>query len=311
MLFRSEAIKDKFKSVKDILGNVEEARQHLIDTLNKAVSKEPEVDPARWQRDQSYILHAFDALVKNLRDIAAKAEAAKSTAAKAEQFQKNLFSADQKKALKVVSKFLTSLLSKQVPYQPIKWDALLKIKTTDQALRRQQMTAELMRDPRLQGITPQQAKMVVDLIDQVWQSHRDKLIKKEYDRLMKAKDWPAKLKETLAKSEIKSKLFDLISAGALTNGAFYKVIAKEYGFRDLTPKEASRLVEIVDKLRDPDLKSSEQMELIGEFKKILSEIGSPSTIKMLLSLWYSSVLFSLRTLIDIAASVLKIGRAHV
>ena len=300
-----EAIEDKYETTKDLLDDVAGARKHLIERLNEEVAKEPEVDPARWERDQSYILNAFDSMVADLR----KAQEA-IAARKRNELWKEVFGSDEKAAIAKVGDMLSKLrpndatpLSKRIP-----WKAILEMAGKDKGVVRDRMLENLLSDPVFEGLPAADVKKLIELVEKAFKKQSDKYLGAVLDRLQSNKHWDKKLLAALRKKEdggVRSQLLKWIAAGALTNEKFYREIAKEYGFRDMTKDEQDRVVKIADELRENKIPNWKKVKLLKELKDILAEVGAPTFLEMANALWYASVLSSPRTLLDIGLSALN------
>ena len=292
-----EALGDEY-SLRDILEKPEEAKQKAMERINDAVSKEKDVDPARWERDQSYIIKAFDSMVQDLRKTQEKMQAKRRS-----EFQQKLFSATEEKQIGEILDRMT----KNMPFgnapsnKPLPWKQIMAARMGDQSTYKKRMLDIILSDPLFQGISAADAKTLADLVSKAWAKKQNDIIQKEVEAINRRNDWSRKAKKAL--TEFRPKILDLIASGALDDQALYNVIAKEYGFRMLNDKEKARLKKIQDEFLDENTPRWKQMELYGELQKIMSELKMPSRLQMLSALWYASVLSSLRTLLDVGGSV--------
>jgi len=298
-----EALDDKYETTKELLDNVEEARQHVIDRLNEAVDKEGNVDPARWDRDSSFIKRAFDDMVADMRESLAKAEAKRITAAR-----EKLFSATEEEQIRIIQRKLNDLRPEEGGIK-IPWDKLAQIRISEQKTLESQMFETLKSDPAFAGLPDSDLAKLSKIISKVWQKKREAVIAKELERIEARNDWSKKAKEAV--KEHHPKIMRLINAGLFDDNALYALIAEEYGFRELTPEQQARAIAITEKFMDPKTPRYVRAALQKEFKDIMMEVRGPTLLQTLNAVWYSSVLSSMRTMTTIALSALNNGLTFI
>jgi hypothetical protein len=294
-----EALEDKYDNTKELLDNVEEARQHVIDRLNEAVDKEGNVDPARWDRDSSFIKRAFDDMVADMRESLAKAEAKRIAAAR-----EKLFSATEEEQIRIIQRKLNELRPEEGGIK-IPWDKLAQIRISEQKTLESQMFQTLKADPAFAGLPDSDLAKLSKIISKVWQKKRETVIAKELERIEARNDWSKKAKEAV--KEHHPKIMRLINARLFDDNALYALIAEEYGFKELTPEQQARAIAITEKFMDPKTPRYVRAALQKEFKDIMMEVRGPTLLQTLNAVWYSSVLSSMRTMITIALGSLNNG----
>jgi hypothetical protein len=298
-----EALEDKYDNTKELLDNVEEARQHVIDRLNEAVDKEGNVDPARWDRDSSFIKRAFDDMVADMRESLAKAEAKRIAAAR-----EKLFSATEEEQIRIIQRKLNDLRPEEGGIK-IPWDKLAQIRISEQKTLESQMFEALKADPAFAGLPDSDLAKLSKIVSKVWQKKRETVIAKELERIEARNDWSKKAKEAV--KEHHPKIMRLINAGLFDDNALYALIAEEYGFKELTPEQQARAIAITEKFMDPKTPRYVRAALQKEFKDIMMEVRGPTLLQTLNAVWYSSVLSSMRTMATIALSVLNNGLTFI
>jgi len=298
-----EALEDKYDNTKDLLDNVEEARQHVIDRLNEAVDKEGNVDPARWDRDSSFIKRAFDDMVADMRESLAKAEAKRIAAAR-----EKLFSATEEEQIRIIQRKLNDLRPEEGGIK-IPWDKLAQIRISEQKTLESQMFEMLKADPAFAGLPDSDLAKLSKIVSKVWQKKRETVIAKELKRIEARNDWSKKAKEAI--KEHHPKIMRLINARLFDDNALYALIAEEYGFKELTPEQQARAIAITEKFMDPKTPRYVRAALQKEFKDIMMEVRGPTLLQTLNAVWYSSVLSSMRTMTTIALGVLNNGLTFI
>ncbi len=271
--------------------------------LNEAVDKEGNVDPARWDRDSSFIKRAFDDMVADMRESLAKAEAKRIAAAR-----EKLFSATEEEQIRIIQRKLNDLRPEEGGIK-IPWDKLAQIRISEQKTLESQMFEMLKSDPAFAGLPDSDLAKLSKIISRVWQKKRETVIAKELERIEARNDWSKKAKTAV--KEHHPKIMRLINAGLFDDNALYALIAEEYGFKELTPEQQARAIAITEKFMDPKTPRYVRAALQKEFKDIMMEVRGPTLLQTLNAVWYSSVLSSMRTMATIALSVLNNGLTFI
>ena len=284
-----EALEDtKFDNSKTILENAAEAKAEVLSKLQEAVSKEGSVDPARWQRDQSYIIHAFDAMIADLQ--AAKDKVTQKTKEKL------------LKGGKMTE--LQRLLDKT--REGWQWKEIFSMPKAGQIRRRADMLAKVKENEAFKNLTGAEQAQLVDLLDQAWTDRKatylgQKLKASPIIRLPWITTQGAAKKLELATSD----LLKAFNDGTYNKEAFNQILAQKYGVRPIDQAAMAKAEKLAEELQDPELPDPVYAKKADELLKLLANTQDLNTAKMLNDFWVTSVLAGPRTWFDIGFAALN------
>jgi hypothetical protein len=196
---------------------------------------------------------------------------------------------------KPLAQMLNKLRSKMLP--GVKWKDIFTALPSQQKARQRQIYERLMKDERLQGLTPDERRQLTNELDRAWQSERREIFKAE---LRKEGVLPSKSPKDKDKVvEVAPKLLRWVNLGVMNAAAFREAVAPKYGLRQMTDAQAAelrRLAEEAYNLPEGVLRGRKLAEMLS---KMQSATGL-SRAELLQSYWTASVLSGLRTQFAIA-----------
>lgn len=286
-----------------LLADPQKAREAVVNHINQAVAQEENVDPARWQRDQSYMLNAFDKMVADLQQ--AKADATKK---RNEATRKELFTGDQAKALKDIMRKLDAARPAGSPplASQISWRKLFGSPQATQDQRRQEMEDYIASDPALQNLTQAEQKQLADLIEAAYETRRQEIFKQDIERLTRTERMNDKAKDAI--QEKTAKLLEMINKGTFGNAALSKIVSEKYGYRQLNDAERKRLREIANRMQE-NIPAWEHQQLAQELKKLITDVKKITFAQIADAWWITSVLSGFRTAFTIGLGFMSGGFA--
>lgn len=278
----------KFDNSKTILENPADAKSEVLSKIQEAVSKEGAVDPARWQRDQSYIIHAFDAMIADL-----KAAKDKVTQKAKEKLLKGGKMAE-----------LQRLLDKT--REGWSWKEIFTMPKAGQIRRRADMLAKVSENEAFKDLTTSEQAQLVDLLDQAWTDRKATYLGQKLKASPIIK-FPWITTQGAAK-KLESATSDLLKAfndGTYSKETFNRILAQKYGVKPIDQAAMAKAEKLAEELQDPELPDPVYAKKADELLKLLANTQDLNAAKMLNDFWVTSVLAGPRTWFDIGFAALN------
>lgn len=273
-----------------VLADPAAARQAVVDKINSEVAKLPDVDAARWQANQSYLLASIDSLITDMQAAQAKAEAR----GRGEKRQAVFSSADSKTFASIMEN-ARQRSGDKAPLLPESstWSKIFSSSPQSQEDKAASMLAYMKADPALSQLTPEEQQKLADMFARVWSAKRKALLEAKVAAVLKKREATEKGKQAVKESI--PKLIQAINRGELTDDVLYSEIADKFGFEKFTPKELSTIERLSKELQDPTLAVHERTGKMDELAKIVSAKTRLSKAEILSAWWTTAVLSGWKT----------------
>jgi hypothetical protein len=298
-LIRDALEGSKFGTNEDILRDPQAALKTVQDLLNSEVGKIGNVDPARWDSDQAYIVAAFNSLVADLKERKAKAEARR-----AGKTRSGLMTGSDKKTLTSLIEQARKRSGDKAPLLPdsATWTKIFSGSPQSQEAKAREMLDYMKADPLLANLTAAEQQQLADMFARRWEKKRKELLEAKVASILKARNATPKGKN--AAKDAVPKFIQAINRGELTNDVIAEEIAEKFGFEKLTEGEKKTLERLSRELQEPNLPQHEKTAKIDEMAKIIAKKTRMSMAEILSAWWVTSVLSGPRTAftIGLAAS---------
>lgn len=266
------------------------ARQAVVDKVNSEVAKLPDVDAARWQANQSYLLASIDALIADMQASKARADA-RSRGEK----RKSTFSAADSKTFAAIMENARQRSGDTVPLMPESstWTKIFSSSPQSQEDKAASMLAYMKEDPALSQLTDEEQEKLAEMFSKTWEAKRKALLEAKVASVLKRREATEKGKQAVKDSI--PKLIQAINRGELTDDVLNAEIAEKFGFEKLTEKEIATIERLSKELQQPDLPTHERVGKMDEMAKIVAAKTRMSKAEILSAWWTTSVLSGSKT----------------
>ena len=266
------------------------ARQAVVDKINSEVAKLPDVDAARWQANQSYLLASIDALIADMQASKARADA-RSRGEK----RKSTFSAADSKTFAAIMENARQRSGDTVPLMPESstWTKIFSSSPQSQEDKAASMLAYMKEDPALSQLTDEEQEKLSEMFSKTWEAKRKALLEAKVASVLKRREATEKGKQAVKDSI--PKLIQAINRGELTDDVLNAEIAEKFGFEKLTEKEIATIERLSKELQQPDLPTHERVGKMDEMAKIVAAKTRMSKAEILSAWWTTSVLSGSKT----------------
>lgn len=266
------------------------ARQAVVDKVNSEVAKLPDVDAARWQANQSYLLASIDALIADMQASKARADA-RSRGEK----RKSTFSAADSKTFAAIMENARQRSGDTVPLMPESstWTKIFSSSPQSQEDKAASMLAYMKEDPALSQLTDEEQEKLAEMFSKTWEAKRKALLEAKVASVLKRREATEKGKQAVKDSI--PKLIQAINRGELTDDVLNAEIAEKFGFEKLTEKEIATIERLSKELQQPDLPTHERVGKMDEMAKIVAAKTRMSKAEILSAWWTTAVLSGPKT----------------
>lgn len=301
-VLRDALAETAFDNNEKIMDNPEGALKAAQDKINEAVEKVGNVDPARWESNQPYIIAAFNQLVADLRAAKAKSNARRRAAQRA-----GVFSPAETETFNRLMDAARKRSGDKTPLLPenISWGKLFSSSPQSQEAKAKSMMEYMKADPVLSSLTTAEQQELADMFAKQWEAKRTALTEAKVAAVLKRRHATAKGKEAV-KGAI-PKFIQAINRGELNNDIIAQDIAEKFGFQKLTDDENKKLETLAKELQQPDIPVNERRAKTDEIVKIIARKTGLSTAEILSAWWVTSVLSGPRTIFTIGMAFLSGG----
>ena len=301
-VLRDALAETAFDNNEKIMDNPEGALKAAQDKINEAVEKVGNVDPARWDSNQPYIIAAFNQLVADLRAAKAKSNARRRAAQRA-----GVFSPAETETFNRLMDSARKRSGDKTPLLPenISWGKLFSSSPQSQEAKAKAMMEYMKVDSVLSNLTAAEQQELADMFAKQWEAKRTALTEAKVAAVLKRRHATAKGKEAV-KGAI-PKFIQAINRGELNNDIIAQDIAEKFGFQKLTDDENKKLETLAKELQQPDIPVHERRAKTDEIVKIIARKTGLSTAEILSAWWVTSVLSGPRTIFTIGLAFLSGG----
>jgi len=291
-----------FDTNAQILADPAGALKAARDKINQAVEKVGNVDPARWDSNQSYIIAAFNQLVEDLQAAKAKSDKRRRAAQKA-----GVFSPAEAKTFNRLMDQAHKRSGDKSPMLPenISWTKLFSGSPQSQEAKAKQMMEYMKQDPVLSNLDPAEQQELADMFSKRWEAKREELTAAKVAAVLKRRFATEKGKQAV-KGAI-PKFIQAINRGELNNDIIAQDIAEKFGFEKLTDAENKKLETLAKELQEPNISVHDRRAKTDEIVKIIARKTGLSTAEILSAWWVTSVLSGPRTIFTIGMAFLSGG----
>jgi hypothetical protein len=301
-VLRDALAETTFDSNTQILADPAGALKAARDKINQAVEKVGNVDPARWDSNQSYIIAAFNQLVEDLQAAKAKSDKRRRAAQKA-----GVFSPAEAKTFNRLMDQAHKRSGDKSPMLPenISWTKLFSGSPQSQEAKAKQMMEYMKQDPVLSNLDPKEQQELADMFSKRWEAKREELTAAKVAAVLKRRFATEKGKQAV-KGAI-PKFIQAINRGELNNDIIAQDIAEKFGFEKLTDAENKKLETLAKELQEPNISVHDRRAKTDEIVKIIARKTGLSTAEILSAWWVTSVLSGPRTIFTIGMAFLSGG----
>lgn len=177
----------------------------------------------------------------------------------------------------------------------------------NQEARKKEVFDRINSDPAVEKLSPESRKKLADAMEKAWQDLRNKIFRREFDKVIKLPNIGREQREVLEKSL--PKIVERANLGLLDNEAFLNAIGERYGIEGIDGPTGKKLRDLGQKAaRAPE--GIERNEIYQQIMDTIMEARGVNAGDFLKDYWYRNVMSAPRTAFEIGSGGIVQGMAR-